>query len=68
MPAITMPHRQLTTVTYLDSIEEELLPHYNSRDFFAVEPGKVFRDRYETITKLGYGSGSTVWLARDLDL
>ncbi|CZS88737.1 related to serine/threonine-protein kinase [Rhynchosporium agropyri] len=62
-----MPDRRFTSVTPSDAIEEELLPHYNARHFFPVEPGKVFRERYETISKLGYGSGSTVWLARDLD-
>jgi hypothetical protein len=67
MPGIKM-HRRLTTVAPSDLIEEELLPHYNSRHFFPVEPGKVFKERYETIAKLGYGGGSTVWLARDLNL
>jgi hypothetical protein len=60
-------HRRLTTVATSDLIEE-LLPHYNAKHFFPVEPGKVFRERFETIAKLGYGGGSTVWLARDLNL
>ncbi len=67
MPSIEM-HRRLTTIASSDLIEEELLPHYNARHFFPVEPGKVFNKRYETIVKLGYGGGSTVWLARDLKL
>lgn len=63
-----MSHDRLVTITPLDLIEEEALPHYNSRHFFPVEPGKIFKERYETIAKLGYGGGSTVWLARDLNL
>lgn len=47
-------------------IEEELVPDYNPKDFYQVNPGDVFHDRYETIAKLGWGSCSTVWLARDL--
>ncbi len=68
MLGIAMPHDRLTTVAPPDPIEEEVLPHYNARHFFPVEPGKIFKDRYETIAKLGYGGGSTVWLARDLNL
>ncbi|TKA70545.1 hypothetical protein B0A49_05806, partial [Cryomyces minteri] len=45
---------------------EELVPGYNARDFYPVNPGQVFHDRYETTAKLGCGSSSTVWLARDL--
>ncbi|KAL2061953.1 hypothetical protein VTL71DRAFT_7331 [Oculimacula yallundae] len=67
MFGIGLLHRRLTTVSLSDAIEEELLPHYDPRHFFPVEPGKVFRERYKTIAKLGYGSGSTVWLARDLN-
>ena len=68
MLSIEMLHRRLTTVAPSDPIEEELLPYYNARHFFPVEPGKVFRERYKTIAKLGYSSGSTVWLTQDLNL
>ena len=51
-----------------DAIEEETLPHYDAKDFFHVHPGKIFSEKHETIAKLGYGGGSTVWLARVLNL
>lgn len=47
------------------SIEEELVPDYDHRHFYPVNPGNVFHNRYEMTTKLGCGSFSTVWLARD---
>lgn len=47
-------------------IEEELNPDYNPEHFLSVNPGDRFHNRYETIAKLGWGSCSTVWLARDL--
>lgn len=47
-------------------IEEELFPYYNFKYFCPIHPGDRFHDRYETLTKLGWGSSSTVWLARDL--
>jgi serine/threonine-protein kinase SRPK3 len=64
----SLPHDRFATIAPIDLIEEETLPHYNPRHFFPVEPGKIFKERYETIAKLGYGGGSTVWLARDLNL
>ncbi|KAI9892748.1 MAG: hypothetical protein M1814_001168 [Vezdaea aestivalis] len=45
---------------------EELNPDYNSESFYPVNPGDCFNDRYQVVTKLGWGSSSTVWLARDL--
>ncbi|EHL01999.1 putative CTP synthase [Glarea lozoyensis 74030] len=36
--------------------------------FPPVKPREVFKKRYKTIVKLGYGGGSTVWLVRDLNL
>ncbi|KAG6290554.1 hypothetical protein E4U45_007367 [Claviceps purpurea] len=37
-----------------ERIEEETLPNY------------IFRARYQVVGKLGFGTTSTVWLARDL--
>lgn len=62
------PTPQHTTSVTTKTIEEEALPHYNPKAFFPVQPGKVFSKKYETIVKLGYGGGSTVWLARELKL
>lgn len=49
-------------------MEEEGLPEYNPNHFYPVRLGEVFNDRYQTMSKLGYGSSSTIWLARDLRL
>ncbi|KKA29357.1 hypothetical protein TD95_001956, partial [Thielaviopsis punctulata] len=46
-------------------IEEETLPDYRSEDYYPVNIGEVFVDRYEVVGKLGYGSNSTSWLCRD---
>ena len=46
-------------------IEEEAAPGYDPRHFYPVNPGDIFHNRYEMTAKLGYGSCSTVWLARD---
>lgn len=47
-------------------IEEETIPNYDPEDFYPVNPGDIFHNRYEAIAKVGWGSCSTVWLARDL--
>lgn len=46
-------------------IEEELVLGYDPRHFYPVNPGDIFHNRYEMTAKLGCGSCSTVWLARD---
>lgn len=68
LPDTTIVRRLLSTVTPTDPLDEELLPHFNAKHFYPVHPGEIFSQRYQTIAKLGFGSGSTVWLARDLDL
>lgn len=47
-------------------IEEERTPYYDPSSFYPVQLGEVLNGRYQIATKLGYGSGSSVWLARDL--
>jgi len=47
-------------------VEEETLRDYKAERFYPVRIGQLFKDRYRTIGKLGYGSASTVWLCRDL--
>lgn len=46
--------------------EEEVIPGYEPTSFYPVNPGDVLRDRYKTLAKFGWGTCSTVWLARDL--
>lgn len=47
-------------------IEEEQSPYYRPDRFYHVQLGQVLQKRYQIVAKLGHGSGSTVWLARDL--
>lgn len=48
------------------AFEEESYPSYNPQAALEVHPGDVLNGRYETTAKLGYGTTSTIWLARDL--
>lgn len=47
-------------------IEEEKTPYYRPDRFYPARLGEILGGRYQLATKLGYGSSSTVWLARDL--
>jgi len=47
-----------------DVLEEECFPYY--RNFYPVKIGETLGSRYQVISKLGYGSASTVWMCRDL--
>jgi hypothetical protein len=47
-------------------VEEEELPDYKPDRFYPVQLGEIFRGRYQAIAKLGFGTSSTTWLARDL--
>lgn len=47
-------------------VEEEGLPNYVATRYYAVLIGELLASRYQVVGKLGFGSTSTVWLARDL--
>jgi len=46
-------------------IEEERIPGYDPKRFLAVNPGDLLNNRYKIVVKVGWGTTSTVWLARD---
>ena len=46
-------------------IEEETNHNYSVERFYPVRLGEVFQSRYRVISKLGFGSRSTVWLCKD---
>lgn len=49
-----------------EKFEEETLPGYEAWMFYPAHIGEVLNDRYQLVGKLGFGTTSTVWLARDL--
>jgi serine/threonine-protein kinase SRPK3 len=50
-----------------EAIEEETVPDYVASRYYPVRIGEVFQDRYQVVTKLGFGIISTAWLARDME-
>lgn len=47
-------------------IEEELVPGYDPKRFYHPNPGEILDGRFELKAKIGWGTSSTVWLARDV--
>ncbi|KAJ5611747.1 hypothetical protein N7528_008852, partial [Penicillium herquei] len=47
-------------------VEEERTPNYNARHFYPVRLYEILNNRYQVAAKIGWGTSSTVWLARDL--
>jgi hypothetical protein len=46
-------------------VDEEACPAYNSKNFYPAIPGEILANRYQALVKIGWGTRSTVWLARD---
>ena len=59
------PHNHPDIISAVKQIEEETLPKYNVNAFYPVRIDEVLNDRYQVISKLGFGVTATVWLARD---
>ncbi|GIK04877.1 hypothetical protein Aspvir_008975 [Aspergillus viridinutans] len=47
-------------------VDEEVCPNYNSASFYPAKPGEVLANKFQLLVKIGWGSQSTVWLARDI--
>lgn len=47
-------------------VDEEICPGYSPKTFYPAKPGEVLAKRYQILVKVGWGSSSTVWLARDI--
>ena len=46
-------------------IEEEAHDTVSKSRYYPVRIGDVIKDKYQVVGKLGYGLGSTVWLANE---
>ena len=64
----TFPTDGFPLLPTTSEFEEEKLIGYKSDDFYPGRLGEVFKTRYQVVAKLGFGTASTVWLCRDLQL
>lgn len=49
-----------------EPVDEERYPGNNSASFYPANPGEVLAERFQLLVKIGWGSQSIVWLARDI--
>ncbi|KAJ0420108.1 kinase-like protein [Aspergillus carlsbadensis] len=61
------PESGFETIDPTVEIDEETLPGYLAERYYPARIGEVLNSRYQILTKLGFGSASTVWLCRDLN-
>ncbi|RAK95101.1 putative serine/threonine-protein kinase [Aspergillus ibericus CBS 121593] len=47
-------------------VDEEICPDYDPANCYPAKPGEVLAEKFQLLTKIGWGSQSTVWLARDI--
>jgi serine/threonine-protein kinase SRPK3 len=64
---LVSPKQGTILIPASEKAEEETLPGYVATRYYPVRIGQIFRDRYQVVGKLGFGTTSTVWLARDLE-
>lgn len=46
-------------------VDEECVPAYSPCNYYPAKPGEILARHYQLLVKVGWGSRSTVWLARD---
>ena len=50
-----------------EPLEEQTVLRYGEKRYYPVRIGRIFKERYRVIAKLGYGAYSTVWLTEDVE-
>lgn len=66
-PPIYFPTSGFETVRPAEVLDEERFEHFKQGKYYPANIGDVLSSRYQIVGKLGFGTTSTVWLARDLE-
>ncbi|PYI17643.1 kinase-like protein [Aspergillus violaceofuscus CBS 115571] len=61
-----LPPHPGPTIPRQEPVDEELCPDYDSATYYPAKPGEILEQRFQLLSKIGWGSQSTVWLARDI--
>lgn len=67
-PPIYFPTSSFSTVRPSEVLDEERFEKFQQGQYYPAHVGDVICSRYQIVGKLGFGTTSTVWLARDLEL
>ncbi|PLN85265.1 protein kinase [Aspergillus taichungensis] len=63
---VQLPLASTSPVLQHELVDEELCPAYDSKCFHPAKPGEILGNCYQLLVKIGWGTHSTVWLARDM--
>lgn len=66
MVPLQFPNSDFKPIYGSNLLEEEHLSEFKTDHYFPVRIGDVYVSKYQVLGKLGFGTGSTVWLARNL--
>lgn len=63
---LTFPTTGFQVVAESTVLEEEAFDEFRAGQYYPVQIGDVYSSKYQVLGKLGFGTTSTVWLARNL--
>ncbi|KGO69471.1 hypothetical protein PITC_014260 [Penicillium italicum] len=66
-PVLQFPTSGFEVIRSSQSLEEERFEGFKKGRYYPVNIGDVLVSKYQVLGKLGFGTTSTVWLARDLE-
>ncbi|KAJ5483236.1 protein kinase domain protein [Penicillium desertorum] len=66
-PPMCFPTSGFETVRPSDVLDEERCEKFKQGQYYPANIGDVLISKYQIVGKLGFGTTSTVWLARDLE-
>ncbi|KAJ5513879.1 hypothetical protein N7463_003431 [Penicillium fimorum] len=67
LPMLGFPQSGFEVIKPSKILEEERFAEFKKGHYYAVNIGDVLVSKYQVVGKLGFGTTSTVWLARDLE-
>ncbi|CAP92889.1 hypothetical protein E8E15_003667 [Penicillium rubens] len=66
---VSFPKAGWAVIPADEKVEEEQMPGFYEQNYFLpVTMGEILLSRYQAVGKLGWGTTSTVWLVRDLEM
>jgi len=63
---IKFPVRGYPIIDASTLVDEERFEEFKNGSYYPVNIGDIYASKYQVVGKLGFGTTSTVWLARDL--
>lgn len=63
---LRFPNKGFPVVRDSRVLEEQRYDEFEAGQFYPVKIGDVYDSKYQVVGKLGFGTTSTVWLARNL--